>query len=165
MTRRAHRSLLHDRHFTDPGLTMMRRAMLILWFMFAGFGAAAPAQAIEVKSADAKAVRVLIEAQLKAFAADDAPRAFSFATPELRQAIGSAERFMDMVRSVYPVVYRPASVSFLAPAWVDGRLTQALRLTDAQGSAWIALYHLQLQADESWRISGCELVQAEGRVA
>ena len=60
------------------------------------------------------AMRAVIEAQLAAFAADDAARAFSYAAPGIREVFGTPDRFLAMVRSGYPVVYRPASVTFLA---------------------------------------------------
>ena len=51
-------------------------------------------------------MRAVIEAQLDAFRKDDAARAFSLATPGIREAFGSLENFMNMVRSAYAVVYR-----------------------------------------------------------
>src|SRR5689334_18924254 len=121
------------------------------------------ARAAAVSASDAKRVREVIEAQLAAFAADDARRAFSYATPELRAQIGTPERFIAMVRSSYAVVYRPASVVFLAPERRRDEVLQAVRLTDDAGRGWLALYHLQRQRDRSWRVAGCELAQSEGR--
>ena len=57
----------------------------------------------------ARAVRTLIEAQLDAFAAGDAERAFSYASPSIRTQFGDATRFMAMVQTAYPMVIRPAS--------------------------------------------------------
>ena len=67
----------------------------------------------DVPAGDARGVREVIQAQFDAFAADDAKRAFSYATPQLREAFGSADRFIEVVRSAYPVVYRHATVGFL----------------------------------------------------
>jgi hypothetical protein len=80
--------------------------------------------------------------------------------------MGTAERFMAMVRSGYPVVYRPASVTFLVPeALPDGTVVQRVQMTDARGTPWLATYTLQLQKDKSWRISGCDVQAHKGRVA
>src|SRR6058998_2468239 len=98
----------------------------------------APAQDA-VPPEDARAVRAVIEAQLDAFRRDDAARAFSLATPGIRATFGDAETFMDMVRRSYAVVYRPKSVAFDAPLLIDGELVQPVRLTDAEGRAWLAL--------------------------
>src|SRR5664279_3931122 len=73
------------------------------------------ASAEPVAAADAKAIRVVIEAQLDAFAADDAKRAFSYAAPAIRAMFGTPERFLAMVRTSYPAVYRAAGAIFLAP--------------------------------------------------
>jgi len=111
---------------------------------------------------DARAVREVIEAQLDAFRRDDAARAFSLATPGIRETFGSPENFMDMVRSSYAVVYRPNSVAFEAPVFVDGQIVQPVRMTDAEGRAWLAVYPMQRQPDGSWRTNGCQLGRLPG---
>lgn len=120
---------------------------------------AAPA----VSAADAKAVRQIIEAQLAAFAADDADKAFSFAAPGIRAMFGSAERFLAMVREGYPAVYRPASVSFLKPEWIEGKLIQRVQMSDADGAPWMVVYELERQRDRTWRIAACVAARGAGR--
>ena len=114
-------------------------------------------------SSDAKAVREVIEAQLDAFRKDDAAKAFSLATPSIRETFGTAENFIAMVRGSYAVVYRPANVAFEAPVLLDGQVVQPVRLTDAQGRAWIALYPMQRQPDGSWKTNGCQLARVPGQ--
>ena len=109
-------------------------------------------------------IRRRTEAQLDAFAADDAKKAFSYAAPSIREMFGTPERFVEMVRAGYPAVYRPASVTFLQPLWVQGQMVQGVRLTDADGGQWLATYRLERQADKSWRISGCDVQPATGRM-
>ncbi len=140
----------------------MRRIVLTFlgWML-----CAALAQAADLGAADAKRVRGVIESQLAAFEADDAARAFSFATPQLREFFGSADNFLRLVRSSYPVVYRHASVAFLRPTLDDGVVTQGVHFTDGNGALWLALYRLERQPDRSWRISACQAVPAEGRAA
>ena len=130
----------------------------------AGSGTAPDTPDAAVSQADTQGARAAIQAQLKAFAADDAKRAFSFATPQLRQMFGTPENFIEMVRNGYPVVYRPASVAFLKPERDGSALVQAVHMTDADGVLWLALYHLERQPDKSWRISGCQVVEAKGQV-
>ena len=122
---------------------------------------AAPAQG-GVPPEDAQAVREVIQAQLDAFLHDDAPRAFSLATPGIRQTFGSPENFLQMVRHSYAVVYRPRSVVFEAPLLVDGQVLQPVRLTDSDGRGWIAVYPMQRQPDGSWRTNGCQLARLSG---
>ncbi|MDB5939064.1 MAG: hypothetical protein JWP77_1428 [Polaromonas sp.] len=112
-----------------------------------------------------KGVRTVVEAQLEALARDDAATAFSFAAPNVRQAVGTAGRFMDMVRKSYPAIYRPASTAFLKPEEHHGQVIQRVQLTDESGSAWLALYSVQRQKDKSWRITGCQVVPNKGRMA
>ena len=113
---------------------------------------------------DAQLVRSVIEAQLAAFAKDDATKAFSFAAPNIRSSLKSADKFMAMVRASYPVVYRPASTLFL-PAQVDGmQALQKVQMSDAKGEAWIAVYTLEKQKNKAWRITGCLVVENKGSV-
>ena len=94
---------------------------------------------------------------------DDATKAFSLAAPGIRETFGSAENFMAMVRNSYAVVYRPANVAFELPVLLDGQVVQPVRMTDAQGRAWIALYPMQRQPDGSWRTNGCQLARVPGQ--
>jgi hypothetical protein len=111
-----------------------------------------------VPPADASAVRKVIEAQIEAFRHDDAARAFSYATPGIRETFGSPENFLEMVRTQYAAVYRPRSIAFDAPVFLgDDDLVQPVRLTDAGGRAWLALYPMQRGADRVWRTNGCQL--------
>lgn len=148
----------------------MRRSMLSRWFAW-GVGAlwaalllAPPVQASEVARGDAKAVREVIEAQLAAFAEDDAEKAFSFAAPSIRESFGTAEKFMTMVRRGYPVVYRPTSVRFLEPVMHGDTLMQRVRMTDDLGAAWMVVYSLERQDDRSWRITACIAARGNGRM-
>lgn len=136
-----------------------------------GIGSAcAQAGAVAVASVDSatgKQVRAVIEAQLKAFAADDATKAFSFAAPGIRELFGTPQQFIGMVRTSYPVLLNPTSVVFLkvvrANDGVADELRQSVQLTDTDGRLWLATYHLLRQADKSWRIGGCDLVSNQGR--
>ncbi len=142
--------------------TMITRVLTALAL---AVGLAGPAAAEPVSAADTEAVRSLVEAQLAAFAAEDSERAFGYAAPTIREAFGnSAERFMTMVRSSYPMVYRPSEVVFLRPEWVDGTLVQGVQMTDAGGRLWLAVYNLDRQPDRSWRIAGCSVRPQTGRL-
>lgn len=132
----------------------MRAAAIALCLFLTPFAAGAQA----VSPADAAAVRKVIEAQIDAFRKDDGARAFSYATDGIRLTFLTAENFMEMVRSQYAVVYRPRSVEFDAPVPLGAdELVQPVRLTDAQGRAWLALYPMERGADGVWRTNGCQL--------
>jgi hypothetical protein len=150
----------------------LRRRLLVLGAVASGMvGALAlhSASAAEapprVSTKQAAQIQAVVQAQLKAFASDDAVRAFSFATPRIRKAFGSAETFLAMVRTSYPMVYRPSSVSFFKPEKLDGVWLQRVQMSDQLGVLWQVTYALELQRDKSWRINGCEVAASEGRVA
>jgi len=115
-----------------------------------------PALAAPLASADAKAVRAVVEAQLRAMADGDAERAFSYAAPAIRTRFGDAQRFMAMVAGSYPMVIRPATTAFFQPTVdADGDVLQVVQLRDGAGRRWRASYLLARQADGAWRIAGC----------
>ena len=121
--------------------------------------------AAPLSAADEKSVRSAVESQLAAFAKDDAGKAFSWAAPNVREAVGNAAGFMAMVKKDYPVVYRPASVAFLNTEGKDDAAIQRVQMTDKAGDAWLAVYSLQRQKDKTWRITGCAVVENKGRMA
>jgi Domain of unknown function (DUF4864) len=110
----------------------------------------------------AQSIRTVIEAQLAAFAEDDADKAFSYASDNIRERFGTAENFIAMVKESYPVVYRPASVSFAKPEHIEGQTLQSVKMADDAGRLWLALYSMQRQPDSSWRINGCVLKMLKG---
>jgi hypothetical protein len=120
-----------------------------------------PAAAVE--EADRAQIQDVIRNQLEAFGRDDAVAAYGFAAPGIRRMFPTSEIFIDMVRRGYPPVYRPQ-------AWAFGELKdgaagplQSVRLTDAQGVQWLAVYSMEKQEDGSWRISGCTLIKDEAK--
>ncbi len=137
----------------------------MLWLTMALVALAPAAHGAEpgVPATSAKAVQLTVRAQLDAFASDDAKRAFSFAAASIQQMFGTPDNFLDMVRSSYPVVYRPASVTFLTPKPQGKVVVQPVHMTDSQGASWIAMYRLEQQKDKSWRIAGCVLAPNAGQ--
>lgn len=123
------------------------------------------AQAAPLSPADEKTVRLVVQAQLAAFAKDDADKAFSYAAPNVQQAVGTASSFLAMVQRSYPVVYRPASLAFLKPEGQDDQAVQRVQMLDASGESWLAVYSLQRQKNKSWRITGCAVLANKGRMA
>ncbi len=137
-------------------------AVLLRWIA-ALMLVAMPAHAQELSASDAQQIRAVIEAQLAAFAADDAGRALSYAAPDIRARYRESERFLNMVREHYPVVYRPASVGFLPPEADGDEVFQAVEMSDGDGTLWIAIYRMGRFEEYRWRIMGCRVVTGEGR--
>jgi Domain of unknown function (DUF4864) len=136
---------------------------LILWCL------SVTALAAPLTATDEKDVRGVVQAQLAAFAVDDAEKAFSFAAPNIRKSFASASHFMAMVRGNYAVVYRPASVAFLKLESLgadnkSAEVVQRVQMTDANDVPWLAVYSLQRQKNKLWRITGCIVTSNTGRM-
>ena len=128
------------------------------------FAGTAPALAQRLTPADAQAIRGVIEAQLDAFAKDDAEQAFALAAPPIQTMFGNAANFMRMVKTGYPVVYRPMSVTFLKPEVIEGEIMQAVQMSDQQGQVWVAHYRMLRQKNKPWLINGCQIERSDARI-
>jgi hypothetical protein len=139
---------------------MLRHALLLVAIILC-LASPAIAQNAAPSSADRSAIRDVIEKQIDAFRADDAERAFGFASPTIRGMFGTAEIFMDMVRQGYPPVYRPRSVEFGALADLDGQPAQKVHIVGPDGRPVTAIYVMTRLPDGTWRIDGCYLQAPE----
>lgn len=135
------------------------RILALIAMALAALSAHVRAVAAPLAEPEVDRVREVIVAQLYALAVDDADKAFETATPEVRAAIGSSNRFLAMVRGAYPMVYRPASVSFHKPEESDGTVLQLVEIKDGEDKSWLALFALERQPDSNWRISGCVVAE------
>ena len=138
-----------------------RRAIQLFIVAFLGL-AALPAMSAGLSPKDQKQIIDVVQGQLNAFAKDDAAKAFSYAAPNIKRLLGSAENFLEMVRSQYEVVYRPASTIFMQPVGEGGEAMLKVQMTDEDGDDWIATYTLERQKDKAWRITGCAVREATG---
>lgn len=137
--------------------------MRVLLVLFVIFGLSAPVAA--QSDADRAAVQGVIQQQIQAFLRDDAATAYSFASPGIKDMYPTDDQFMRMVQQGYPQVYRPRSHEFGELIAKDGHLEQTVDIVDAAGEFWTALYTLALQADGTWKITGCYIVKKPGEVA
>lgn len=109
------------------------------------------AEAQDVVAPDV-AIQKVIDAQLDALAHDDAAKALSFATPQIRNAFDKPEQFLAMVESGYPMVYRHTSVRFVLLRVGYRMSLQIVRMADLQGNVWMVAYRLIRQSDGGWLI-------------
>ncbi len=138
-----------------------RRAVQVLMVVLLGMGAL-PASAGGLSPKDQKQIIEVVQAQLNAFAQDDAAKAFSYAAPNIRHLVGTAENFLEMVRTQYEIVYRPSSTTFMQPNGEAGEAVLKVQMTDVDGDAWIATYTLQKHKNKTWKITGCAVAEATG---
>jgi hypothetical protein len=118
-----------------------------------------------IGAADAAAIHAVIERQLAAFQRDDAAAAFAFASPEIQSRFGTPAAFIEMVRRAYQPVYRPRERDFRALVAGEEGPVQKVLLVGPEGRVVLALYSMEREADGSWRISGCTLVEADDRTS
>lgn len=131
----------------------MRRILFALAFIPVLFGAFAFAQDAGVQAAQSS-----IEAQLKAFLADDNATAYSYAAPNVKKVFPTLDIFMNMVTSGYKPVQKPQSYYFGKFEWMSGTtIAQQVLLVGPDGKDYEALYTLELQPDGVWRITGVSL--------
>jgi hypothetical protein len=136
---------------------MLKSVLCSLFLSFSSFvslaDGAAPSE--EISASESRAMRAVVEAQLKALASDQPAEAFAYATPAIRERFHDAATFAEMVRRSYPMLIKPASIGFIRPEASDGIVVQGVQIHDRDGKFWRALYELQRQPDQSWRINGC----------
>jgi hypothetical protein len=104
-------------------------------------------------------IREVIQNQIDAFQADDFPRAFSFASPNIKGIFGTAENFGAMVKQGYPMVYRPAEVEMQELREIAGNLWQRVRITDQAGRGHF-LDYMMIETPEGWQINAVQLLPA-----
>jgi len=141
-------------------LQALPAVVLTVFLSFAIFFMPLSAKA-DVQPEDQAAITSIIQQQLDAFTAEDAERAFSFASPSIQAQFGSADIFNRMVQEGYAPVYRAQSARFLEISIIAGRIVQPVLLTGPNGALTIADYIMERQSDGSWRIADCILRPAE----
>lgn len=106
-------------------------------------------------------VTEVIGSQIAAFLNDDAETAFTYASPSIRRIFGTSERFSQMVRQGYPMVWRPAAVRYLQLREVAGNLWQRVMVTDASGAVHLLDYQM-VKTERGWKINAVQLLPGQG---
>ena len=118
---------------------------------------------MQITEDDRSEIRSIIERQLIAFQNDDAEAAFAFASAAIQAQFKTPAIFVQMVKTAYKPVYRPRSVIFEQTTILQGFPTQPVLLMSEEKVPMRALYMMEKQADNSWRINGCFLVPVEDK--
>jgi len=109
---------------------------------------------------DVATAQGIIRSQVEALGRDDAATAYSYAAPGIHEMFPQADIFLGMVQHSYAPVYRHKSFEFGEARASDGKIAQLVRIVDADGVPWDALYTLEQEPDGSLKITGCVLVKA-----
>ncbi|WP_299617974.1 DUF4864 domain-containing protein [uncultured Tateyamaria sp.] len=113
-----------------------------------------------VSAQDAE-IEGVIGSQIEAFKADDFVSAFEFASPSIRGMFRTPENFGRMVTQGYPMVWRPAEVTFLELREVAGALWQKVQIVDGKGVVHWLDYRMQ-ETENGWKISAVQLLDDPG---
>ncbi|MEL6346658.1 MAG: DUF4864 domain-containing protein [Myxococcota bacterium] len=119
------------------------------------------APSANLTEADAAAIRQMINDQINAFGRDDADGAFALASPDIQKKFGTAERYMEMVRSGYGPVYRPQRYEFRDLALTPWGIGQLMTVFGPDGQEVMAVYLMERQGDGTWRSDGCLLISPD----
>lgn len=130
---------------------------LLILLALAAWPAPAPAA---IPEADRAAIQATIEAQIDAFRRNDDAAAFALASPMIQGMFETQDRFMAMVRTLYPPVHRPRLVDFGELVKIDGALVQKVELIGPDGTPALALYTM-IRGPDGWRINGVALTASE----
>ncbi|MEO0402487.1 MAG: DUF4864 domain-containing protein [Pseudomonadota bacterium] len=99
--------------------------------------------------------------QIEAFKADNFAEAFQFASPSIQGIFRTPENFGRMVTQGYPMVWRPAEVTYLNLRQENGAYWQTVRIVDGDGAVHLLDYRM-LETEDGWKINGVQLLQAPG---
>ena len=125
--------------------------------------AAATAAEAPLPAAEWTAIKRIIGDQLAALRSGDAARAFSFASTGIRDQFDDAPTFLLMVRQRYGVLLTARYTEFLEGAVIDGHTIQPLRLVMSDDTVLVALYEMQRDERDGWRIAGCVIAPSTVR--
>ncbi|SPF75190.1 hypothetical protein ALP8811_00175 [Aliiroseovarius pelagivivens] len=103
--------------------------------------------------AQEQSIEDVISSQIDAFGAQDADKAFSYASPTIQSLFGTPEAFGMMVQNGYPMVQNPAELEYVDQITNGSYTLQRLRIQDQSGQDhWFAYEMIVIDGD--WRING-----------
>ncbi len=101
----------------------------------------------------------VISSQIEAFQADNFTQAFKFASPSIQGIFRTPENFGRMVTQGFPMVWRPAEVTYLELQEINGALHQKVQIVDTEGRVHLLDYRM-LDTDMGWKINGVQLLES-----
>ncbi len=126
--------------------------------VFAALLALLPAAAL-AGEAEQSAARSVVGAQIEAFLNGDFEKAYTFASPGIRQKFPTLEQFMTMVQRGYQPVFRPGNYGFGRIEERGGEIVLEVLISGPDGKDYTAIYFMERQDDGSWKIAGVNIRQ------
>lgn len=120
------------------------------------------ATSADAGEADIAAAQQSIDAQLRAFQADNDAAAYSYAAPNVTRLFPTVETFMGMVKKGYAPLDNPKSFAFgKSIERGPGSIAQQVMVIGPDGKEYEAIYTLQLQPDGTYKITGVSLRESK----
>lgn len=111
----------------------------------------------DLSDQDSILIRRVISGQLEAFRLGDGDKAFSYASPGIKQQFETPAQFFTAVKSAYDSVLISRSIVFEDLKQVMGIVTQPVLFLASNGDTVIGSYIMEKQDNGDWKISGCYL--------
>jgi hypothetical protein len=108
--------------------------------------------------ADAQAI---ISEQIAAMKAQDATKAYSFASPGIRGLFPDEKRFFEMVQKNYDAIFHAGNYAFGRSKLVGGGelVLQEVMITGPGGKDWTAIYEMRLMDDGIYKVNGVRMLK------
>jgi hypothetical protein len=103
----------------------------------------------------------VISEQIKALMRDDAEKAYSYASPDIRMMYPDKNAFLTMVQKNYEAVYHAGNYAFGRSKLVGGgeMRFQEVMITGPGGKDWTAIYEMRLMDDGSYKVNGVRMMK------
>ena len=117
-------------------------------------------QANELSKKEILNIQKVISSQLEAFQERNGEKAFSYASPFIKNQFQNPYIFMQMVERYYDPVFNSASHTFTEISSNQGYFTQEVLIIDINNQQHAAIYSM-IFIDDDWKIAGCYLKPAQ----
>lgn len=104
--------------------------------------------------------QAVIADQIAALNADDADKAYSYASPGIRSLYPDKDAFLTMVQQKYEPVYHAGNYAFGKSKLVGGGelVFQEVMISAKEGRDWTAIYEMRLMDDGSYKVNGVKMM-------
>lgn len=122
-----------------------------------------PSPAIPARLDGVDPIHKIINSQLKAFRHSDPAGAYRYASDAARLKYGSAKQFFVMMRNACGALPSHVSFSFLERSEIGGKALQKIEFLNSDGSTSTGFYRLVKNADNSWAVDGCLMLESNAQ--